>query len=367
MNRSGTVVLAALVAVASRAAAVPATTVSISAPPCIAVPFDRGALVELLGVELRAFGVTSVHIAAPDGATPPTSSLLASVTLSPPVCDPSVSEMTIRVVDRASSKTVERRMVVSDIAPPERPRALAIAIAELLSASLAELELQGAPPPAVEVPPAVHRVLVGSIVVPKEDPRLDAALRAETVRAAKDNEEKEKAGRRADQERAPAVDLAVFARAFPSRSTALLGGMGMVRFRGGEHFVMRVGGDAAFGDTDVTNGSVATNAVTAGFVAAYTTDGPAELDLGPAVHVGYAWASGTPANTATIGRTTGNALVLAAASATLRVHTESNWVGLVGVDLGYTLLGVSFFSDNLRAAGTGGALLGLRAGAGVVF
>src|SRR5262249_40357998 len=112
-----------------------ASAVELYLPPCANAPLETERLLDLLRIQLgevRAGG-------APRRA--PSEDLLAAVVLSWPGCDSGALEVTIKVVDRATSKTVERTMAVSDVPYAERARALAIAIAELLQASWAELDL----------------------------------------------------------------------------------------------------------------------------------------------------------------------------------------------------------------------------------
>jgi hypothetical protein len=65
----------------------------------------------------------------------------------------------IRVVDPTTGKSLERSVVLSETAPSARPRLLALAIAELVSASWYELERNPEPkaPPALQLAPPPAR------------------------------------------------------------------------------------------------------------------------------------------------------------------------------------------------------------------
>ena len=183
----------------SAAATNPLSTVAVYAPPCIGRPFDRSALGELLRVELRALGVMDVFVDSPDAATKPLRETpLAVVVVSPPTCDPGSQEVTIRVVDRTIPKSIERRMQISDIDVAERPRAIAIGIAELLAASFVELELAGAPQ-GLGVPPAVRAAIAGRLVPVAEASARAAAREVDARFDAR--EQKERADRELERRR----------------------------------------------------------------------------------------------------------------------------------------------------------------------
>jgi hypothetical protein len=291
---------------------------------------------------------------------------LAIVVVSPQTCESGAREVTIRVVDRTIPKSVERRMAISDIDISERPRTLAIGIAELLAASFAELELAGAPQ-GLGAPPAV-RAAIAARLVPVADAAGRVAAREVDARfETRAAEERAAATAREAWERAPSLDIAGLARAFPARGTALLGGMIAGRFRAGEHVAFHVGANVAVGDTDVPVGSVTVGAALGRVGAGITTGGPAELEIGPALEIGYGWAKGTSRDANTIGKSYGDVLVLAVATATLRVHAAPTWNAFLGTDFGYALSSVSFYNDLARAAGIGGVDIGIRAGIGVAF
>jgi hypothetical protein len=342
--------------------------VAVYAPPCIGRPFDRSTLGELLRVELRALGVTNVFVDSPEAATTPlTGAPLAIVVVSPATCEPNAREVTIRVVDRTIPKSLERRMAISDIDVSERPRTLAIGIAELLAASFAELELAGAPK-GLGVPPEVRAAIVARLA-PAADAAARAAVRNVDSRfETRERQERDDRAKREAREQASSFDAGALARAFPARGTALLGGIVQARFRPSSTLVFHIGADLAGGDTDVPVGTVAMGAVLGRAGIGITTLGPVELEIGPAVEAGYGWAKGSSNDPNTQGQSYHNALVLALAAATLRVNAASTWDAFVGVDFGYALTGVAFESSNsVRVAGMGGVGIGARAGFGIPF
>jgi hypothetical protein len=263
-------------------------------------------------------------------------------------------------------KTVERRMTISDVAVAERPRALAIGIAELVSASFAEVELDGAPK-AVEPPPLVRTSLEtkrGAVDAEHHD--TESKRLAADLEAMKRADRDAKAARDA-RARTPSVDIGASARSFASRGTSLFGAFLGGHIHATSAFAVELGASFGGGDTAVNAGSVSIFDLAGRVGAGFTTGGDTELEFGPALEVGYGWANGSSTSAGTRGTSYGNAVALALASATLRAHPTASWAALLGVDVGYTLRDVAFLSDTAKVAGIGGAVLGARAGVGIAF
>ncbi len=363
--------VATLIAVAAPAGAEPplgaspASTVVVDAPPCIGRPYDRGHLVELLRIELATLGVNDVVVPRPGTpAEVDPARLLATIALAPSECRDDATEVTITVVDRASAKRVERRMTLADVGVDERPRAMAIAVSELLSASLAELELAGSPPPAVAPPPEVHSALAYRLT-----PAADAARLETDRRIVEDREEQSRRVRaeetaRAERERAPELDFSAFTWAMPSRETALVGGAGGLRLRGAHALAFRLGAHFGMGDVELQGASALVGAATASAGIGVATRGPTELDVFTTLHAGYGFAHGAPSGSAgnVQGHSYGNGIAALLFEASLRVPIDALWSALLGIDLGYVLADVSFLSDSSRVAGIGGAVLGASMG-----
>jgi hypothetical protein len=349
---------------ASAAPGGPASTVTVHAPPCIERPYDRARLLESLRIELALVGVREVIVRNSPEPDPPGDRLLASIALSPFECSADAEDVTLTVLDNASSKRVERRMTFGDVPVAERPRALAIAISELLQASLSELELSGAPPASVR-PAAAVRAAVVERLKPAEaaarretERQVEAAFEANARQSSYDRALKEQ------RERAPELELGGFVWSFPIRGTALIGGLTAIRFRGGGALSYRIGGTVGAGGVEVPTGSASVGAATGSMSLGLSTGGSTELDVATTLHAGYGWARGTPSAAAVgvSGRYYGNAIVLLLLGATLRARSESAWSLLAGLDVGYVVADVSFLSDASRVAGIGGVTVGARAG-----
>src|SRR5262249_6011240 len=129
--------------------------VAVRRAECEPLPFDADAFLGVLGVELAADGVTNVF-AAPSDTSAASSGADALALLSiEHACDAELAPVLV-VDDAATGRRVRRAIALSDVAPPARARTLALAAAELIRASWAELVLPGVPEPEQAVPAAIR-------------------------------------------------------------------------------------------------------------------------------------------------------------------------------------------------------------------
>ena len=319
-------------------------------PSCAQPPVDTTRLIELLRIELGAIGVADIRTGGPGSAVGTLDqAVLAGIIVSWSSCDVAAQDVTIEVVDRVTSKTVARRMTIVDVPFDERHRALAIAVAELLQASWAELELLPKKPPAVAVPPELRASIVGRLAPAPPAPQTKVLPPAAA------------ASPRAER---AAVEGTAVLRAFPSRNTSLLGAALTLSVPVTRLWWVHAGVDAGGGNTEVAAGSI-TTVLAAGSLGLSAVAGTTtKLALGPRFSAGYAWGTGSPGGPSAEGRGYSHFVALAALSATLRVPA-AGWTALLGVDVGYTLVQASFLVDDTRAAGVGGAIFG--AGLGAAF
>jgi hypothetical protein len=145
--RRGTTALAAVILMAAptaRAADIP--VIRVFPPQCEASPVSVDAFVDALRVEL-AGRQPHCCVVGPggDGATD-----AIKVTLSIEPCDPATEQIGVAVDVADPPRTVQRQVSLADLPPEARPRALALAVAELVREA-------GAPPaqadPAAGLPP----------------------------------------------------------------------------------------------------------------------------------------------------------------------------------------------------------------------
>jgi hypothetical protein len=191
-------------------------------------------LADILTAELRADGVERVILGPPKSEEGPSPNL-AAISIGSPTCESPAWDILVRIVDAATRKQVERHVLLADVAEPSRPRALALAVAELLRASWLELALPEAPPPKVQIPAVVWRAV-------------DARVSSVTPR--------ESGATPREAERDVALMLAWDA--FPTAHASLVGGQVAVALPvGSDHWQLRVDSGALFGLSERFDGSAA--------------------------------------------------------------------------------------------------------------
>ena len=99
-------------------------------PACEAGPFDTEAFVRLVTIELHAQGVRDIAL-APPGPGPVSDGAFARVILSATPCEADGREVEVTIDDAATARTVRRTIALLDLPRDSRPRALALAVAEL--------------------------------------------------------------------------------------------------------------------------------------------------------------------------------------------------------------------------------------------
>jgi hypothetical protein len=147
-----------LAVVAVLAGLSPAARAQPSAPPplvvraptadCAAAP-PFLAFVDSLRVELASSGPACCSIVAPDAAV-----AAPALTLTLTGCDPGADRFTIEVADQGTGRTRSRPISFADVTPDARPRALALAVAELVRSTEAALSAETRAP-AAALEPAV--------------------------------------------------------------------------------------------------------------------------------------------------------------------------------------------------------------------
>lgn len=340
--------------VESRAAApsVPAV-VTLVTSRCERRTFDEEAFARLLRIELLADGVTEVRrrADAPSRATTPS---LAVVSIEGGCGD----EATVTVVidDATTDKAVRRALALGDVAVVARPRTLALAVAELLRASWAELVFADAPRPRADVPPAVRAATstrLAKATAPERalaPPRLVEASRTPPVAR--------------DLGRSWFVSAGLDGRFFFGGRVGMLGARGGVSLP--LHGPLRLHGElgAWSGGADDTLGRIdlalATGALGVGIGLGAWRD--LRIEIGPEVELGWAHVGGEArlATTAVVGGATWSSI--GSVVATIRVRMAGRvWV-TSDVRFGAVFKGVTATADDREAVGLSGAAGSVRLG-----
>ena len=132
-------------------------SVVVSPPLCKVDAFSLPSFLDCLRVELSGRGFDCCTLAVPDGATPRMASLLVQIEIDP--CSADADRLQVSAREAAGPRLAERQVSLADVADTARPRALALAVAELIR-SLGQVPPDKAPEaitvstPKVVVPPA---------------------------------------------------------------------------------------------------------------------------------------------------------------------------------------------------------------------
>ena len=293
--------------------------VHIVGPECRDTPVSIAEFVEALRVELAGHGMRCCTTGdGAGGEAAPAGELLVTLAVEP--CDPSTDRVGVVVTDTRRLQAVDRSVSLADLPPAARPRALALAVAELLRAAAQPPPPQAPSPPAAAPPPtatdSVH--LAGGV---------DAVLRS-----------------------------------YPTRQTLLLGAQLSLGASGARwHAALAL--DGALGRPPVDLGAVTVRtlggSITAGPRFAV---GRATIDLGASAGGGWAWVRGEP-SVAAVTAGAGNSFIAAAgarlavqapASGALRFHAAG--------EVGAVLRGLDADVDGTAAAGIAGVYLSVAVG-----
>jgi hypothetical protein len=142
--RRGIVALAAVAIhpIAARAADLP--PIRVLPPECASAPLSTDEFVDALRVELAGRQPPCCMLGPGQTGTPDA----VKVTLAIEPCDPSTQQVLVAVDVASPPRTIQRLVSLADVPAEARPRALALAVAELIRAA-------SEPPPEVAPPPPV--------------------------------------------------------------------------------------------------------------------------------------------------------------------------------------------------------------------
>ena len=240
--------------------AAPSQVVVVSPPRCEEDSFPLVSFLDSLRVELAGRGLQCCTLAEPgDGLVIEASLHVAVAELGP--CGTEPERVRITVQQRAGvSRTLEREISLTDVAQAARPRALALAVAELIR-SLGE-DTSDSPKVPTSVPQQPHPSPQPLTLVPASPPAFSLHIEAE-------------------------------ARSFPMRSTNLWGGR--TRFtvhRQRFHADVDLGANYSHVQTDLGKLLLRSASVGFGFGPRFAS-ASTTIDIGPHAEVGSAWIHGT--------------------------------------------------------------------------
>jgi hypothetical protein len=302
-----------LTAPATARAQDPATIVAgvrVASPSCPIAPLSVPTFVDALRVELSG---------QPAGG----GETLVTLAIEP--CDPSTTRVQVTAAETGSQRASAREIDLADVAPTARPRALALAVAELVRG----VQLPSAAPPAPPPEPPGAAGPAGPLVEP-----LTRVISGDAIYAA-----------------------------FPDRDTSLWGGRLSLAVERG-HWHLGAFGEFLAGTHGYDVGDVTVQSVGAGLFA-----GPrwvaGQLTVSPGVLGALGWAhiEGTPGETGVFGRSGDGVVVTARARLLLSWTLGRSLTARALVEGGWAVKGYDAFVEGARAAGLSG--LSLVAGVGL--
>lgn len=325
----------------------PPRRVQVAPLPCATPGFDPAPWRDLLRTELESDGVEEVRF---EGDT---AGAMALIRLDFPRCEAEPSAVVLEVDDALTNKSVRREVDLGDVPASGRPRALALAAAELLRASWAELALP--PPRATPAPaaPAPVRLAVTQ--------RLREALRAS---------EPPPAPLPPPNVRRWDLNASFVLQTFPAANVALLGGRVAVSYLPSPRWPLRLRMDlgAQSGTAFDPLGEIDLGMVTGAVGATLTAGGErVALELGPRVEAGWSWVTGRPTVAGARGGQGDAAVFFLSVLATLRVRVSPRWWTTLDATAGTPLRPVVIESGAARAAGFSGPMLTLGLGVAVAL
>jgi hypothetical protein len=269
---------------------------------------------------------------------------LPYVTVDAGACEPAAREVKVAVGNPATKKSVERAIAIADTPAAARARLLALAVVELLRASLPGLSRSDPPPPEPPPPPPVAPASAPeapprtpAVPPPSSPPRahLWAGIELRALASA------------GQPLTALAGGRAGASIALPPRPLRLIADVGCGYGRGTD----------PLGSIDlvVASGSLG--------LAAEWALWRARVEVGLKAEPGAAWAAGHPWSPRDRGSSTLGFVLAAASEGTLRAPLTDRASLLVTASLGGVVRGLTLFANARSAAGFAGGVLGLRAGA----
>jgi hypothetical protein len=261
----------------------------------------------------------------------------------------------LRVSDRLTAKYVERSLLVSDIATKVRPRAVALAITELLRASWLELVLtqdrfeEGAPENEVRNRLVTH---LKERTVEDGEPRPSSPEQAE---ADAERKEQEDAARdeRWDKRR---LEWVAGARIFPQGDSGDLTTTVSLSLSLNRRLRLSIGGMAAGGGINRPGGNIGSFEGAGRVGVGFSGGTLLEIEVAPCVEVGYVKLSAT-----SVGDQRGP-VAIGSLQSTIRTMATKGVDVLMGVQAGYVFSPVEVKAEGQTVGGLKGPMLGVLAG-----
>ncbi len=304
---------------------VPWTTILVRDPSCKTGLFAEGSFDRLLQMELQS---EHIHVSKDDVGI----SRELTVEIQAAACEADARVWPI-VLRSENHRPIERSIALGDVAFEARPRAFALAVAELIRSARATWKAADEPPAArPEVPPPVLVIVVSGA----EPPRQSSSV--------------------------PELEATAAWRVFTRGPTSMLGGRvaSMLPFA---PFGLRARADASGAWAGASNalGTVTLSCYSGGLAFLAQVPGPPTLLLGPHVELGYAYASGA-LHAPGMAASGGGIIATTSFVAATNVAIHRPWQMVFELEAGFAFLGLDALSDNEPIAAIHGGFAAVRAG-----
>lgn len=329
------------------------------APECdLAIVLDP-AFLRVLGIELRGDGVTTVDSVAHNAPLGEGASL-AIIAIDALPCTQDATLLTITIDDSVTQKSVRRTVDLSDIAADARARTLALAIAELLRASWAELALPDAAASTWPFPSAQRDALVARLRLREPTPTLPPPpVHVEPSLPA------------VPPDTTPSffLDASLEETVFPSNARGLLGarlGFSVLI----KEVPLRLRLDAGFGRSvsHHPEGDISMNLFTGGAGLFLTsTRRFFFFEVGPRFQLGWGWENGDPASASVLGNGGGAVIAMLGLACAVGFRIQDSMFAVLGVEAGAVTAGLNGNIDGATRSSIAGEYINVRLAYGVGF
>jgi len=323
--------------------------VQVLASSCEQAAFDAEQVWQLVRVELASLGVEARRTTAEQVEAEPTLPSAAVIAIE---CGEAEDTLMLRIYDMVGARELRRDVVLTDVAPTSRPRAVALAAVGLLESSW--LGLVAEDDDAQTRPPALSNAVRD-------------ALRQRLTRRLQVSAASPQAPATPEPASPPLVSLGAALRAFPGRATGLVGLAFTLSPSLGEHARLALVAEtlwshAELADAMGTIGHMNLYWLTAGLGVGWRVGDAPEIEIGPRVLAGYALAKASAERDGAQANDASGFSAAALLVATVRWHATDDMHVFVETDLGYAPIGVSFVGDGSRLSGMTDTTMALRLG-----
>lgn len=329
------------------------------APECDLAIVSDPAFLRVLGIELRGDGVTTVDSVAHNAPLSEGASL-ALIAIDALPCTEDATLLAITIDDLATQKSVRRTVDLSDIAADARARTLALAIAELLRASWAELALPDADASMWPIPSEQREALVARLRMREPTPApppspVNVAPPLPNVRP--------------DTTPTFFLDASLEETVFPSNARGLLGarvGFSVLI----KELPLRLRLDAGFGRSvsHHPEGDISMNLFTGGVgIFLTSTRRFFFFEVGPRFQLGWGWENGDPASASVLGNGGGAVIAMLGLACAVGFRVQDSMFAVLGVEAGAVTAGLNGNIDGATRSAMAGEYINVRLAYGVGF